>query len=200
MKLLKNNFYDIVKLYINQIGITIFSLILYTALGMIKDGVLITKIKVVLSLFATLFYFALLYNVAWEWGAKDKIRIDGGRMERSGGKGAHLALYANVPNFIVSLLAVITMTVYMLTSLEGFKSAYTLLTGIERIFMAMYLGTLQGVFIALESNTDLFFLLQSVGYIVMALLAVLVTHFGYSFGLAERRIFQTKRADQNGHK
>ena len=60
MKFFKDNSYDIIKLYINQIGIAIFSLVLYTAIGFLEDAGLNLKLRVVLSVFATLFYFALI--------------------------------------------------------------------------------------------------------------------------------------------
>ena len=44
MKFFKENSYDIVKLFINQIGITIFSFMLYTAVAMIEDESLFLKI------------------------------------------------------------------------------------------------------------------------------------------------------------
>ena len=72
MKFLKENSYDILRLYINQIGITIFSLVLYFSVGMLDDKVLSLRLKIAISVFAMLFFFALLYTAAWDWGAKDK--------------------------------------------------------------------------------------------------------------------------------
>ena len=60
MKFLKENSYDIVKLFINQIGIAIFSTVLYTAVGDIEDVALRSGIRIAISAFAMLFYFALL--------------------------------------------------------------------------------------------------------------------------------------------
>lgn len=37
MKIFKENSYDIVKLYVNQIGIMIFSMLLYTAVGSFEN-------------------------------------------------------------------------------------------------------------------------------------------------------------------
>ena len=61
MKFLKENSYDIIKLYITQIGIAIFSFMIYTAAGMIsKDSTVSSTILVIVSLFSTGFFFALL--------------------------------------------------------------------------------------------------------------------------------------------
>ena len=61
MKFFRENSYDIVKLFINQIGITIFSFMLYTAVAMIDNDSLFLKINVFVSVFAIAFYFSLLY-------------------------------------------------------------------------------------------------------------------------------------------
>ena len=80
MKIFKENSYDIVRLYINQLGIMIFSMLLYTAVGSFENESLSTSLSVFVSIFSTCFYLALIYYMMWEIGAKDKIRIDGGRM------------------------------------------------------------------------------------------------------------------------
>ena len=61
MKFFKENSYDIVKLFIYQMGITIFSLVLYTAASAVEDAALKLKLRIILSVFATLFYFALSF-------------------------------------------------------------------------------------------------------------------------------------------
>jgi FtsH-binding integral membrane protein len=101
MKFVKENSYDIVKLIINQIGITIFSLVLlFTANGANLPPVF----KPLFSVFSTLFYFALLYTVAWEFGAKDKIKIDSGRYSATKAKGLFLGLWANCVNIFLAIL------------------------------------------------------------------------------------------------
>ena len=82
MKFFKENSYDIVKLLINQIGIAIFSMTLYFSIALIEDANLKSTLNLLVSIFSTLFYYALIYTAAWEFGAKDKIRIDGGKMEK----------------------------------------------------------------------------------------------------------------------
>ena len=57
MKFLKENSYDILRLYINQIGITIFSLVLYFSVSMLEDKVVSLRLKVAISVFAMLFFF-----------------------------------------------------------------------------------------------------------------------------------------------
>ena len=67
MRFLKENSYDIVRLYINQIGITIFSLVLYFSITSLSNnpdgGALYLKVKIGISIFAILFFYALLYII-----------------------------------------------------------------------------------------------------------------------------------------
>ena len=193
MKFLKENSYDVVKLIINQIGIAIFSMVLYTAVGILDDDALTSKIKVLLSIFATAFYFVLLYTSSWDLGAKDKTRVDSGKLERRASKGTVLALFANLLNIVLASAAALMLGLYMLGNGDAYLSVFNVINVILRLACSMYLGILQGVFISFEANTNLYFLLQSVGYIITPLFAVLVTHFGYVMGLNEKRIFpQTK--------
>ena len=84
MSFLKEHSDNIVKLIINQVGISIFAMFLYTAAAAIKseDGGASLTFKVLISVFSIMFYLLLVYTIGWEIGAKDKIRIDGKRLER----------------------------------------------------------------------------------------------------------------------
>ena len=80
MTFFKNNFQNILKLYINQIGIMIFSLALMFPLESIGGDEGAKPIwSILASILSVLFYYVLLYYAVWEIGAKDKIRIDSGR-------------------------------------------------------------------------------------------------------------------------
>ena len=195
MKFFKENSYDIVKLFINQVGITIFSFMLYTAVAMIENDSLFLKINAFVSVFAIIFYFSLLYTAAWDIGAKDKIRVDSGKAVSTPTKGLKMALLANVPNFLLASFAVIFMGIYMYFGGEWFYSAFFVLNMLIRFILAMFLGVIQGIFSFLpstdpESSTFcLSYFLQSLGFLVAPILSALVTHFGYRMGSAERKLF-----------
>lgn len=193
MKFFKENSYDVVRLFINQIGIAIFSLILYTALGTVKieDDNLYT-FKAIISIFAILFYFALLYTVAWDWGAKDNIRIEGKRMEPVKLKGARLAFWANVPNFVFAFVYALTMGLYCI-GVEGVKNLSAVFNVIVRFIMSMHLGLLQAIFSFLADNLYVYHFWQAVGYFIVPVFAIMVTELGYSLGLREKKIFGTIR-------
>ena len=193
----KDNSYEIVKLFINQIGITIFSLVLYTAASSIEDAALFSKIRMALSVFAILFFYALLYTVAWDYGARDKIKIDSGKLVESKFGGLKMALFANLPNFLLAFLATLFIGLYILTGVEGFFTAFGVFNLVVRFLSSMFLGLLQGIFAFLETDDTaskqylFYFFWQSVGYFVVPVFTVAVTHLGYVFGLNERKIFKT---------
>ena len=188
MKFFKENSYDIIKLFINQMGITIFALVLYTAIGFIDDESLNLRVKVILSVFATLFYFALLYTATWDFGAKDKIRIDSGKYSASGMKGLFMSLIAGIPSFVLAGACIVTMIIHVSSGSEGAYSVFAVFNLLLRFISAMFLGILQGVFSALSYDTDLKFLWESVGYFVMPMITALVCHIGYTLGRREKRI------------
>ena len=203
MKFLKNNSYDIVRLFINQLGITIFSLVLYTALDVFDDKSVAAGVRVGLSVFATLFYFVLLYTAGWEYGAKDRLRVDGGKIVDGVKpthfelKGSVLSLAANLPNFVFTILAIICISLYMNGGGEGLYSAFALFNLIIRFIAAMYLGIIQGVFSFLPAGENISWLMQTVGFAVMPLFSVAATQLGYSFGYREFRIFSLFKSGEH---
>ncbi len=191
MRFFKNNSYDIVRLYINQIGIMIFSMVLYTAVGIIEDPVLNLRIRMALSVFATLFYLVLIYTVMWEIGAKDKIKVDGGRQKKEPLKGTLMGLFANIPNFILAGLTVIFVSV-ILGGSEGTGNAFAVSNLILRFHSSMYLGIIQGL---TPSNTvaevinynD--YLVESILFLVIPLVSVATTHLAYTLGSKDKKLF-----------
>ena len=94
MKFIKENSYDIVKFFIYQAGIAIFSIALLTAVSSAieDDDGLRSIMKLVVSILAVGFYIMLVYTVSWEHGAKDRIRIDAGKISGDSFKAAKIAL------------------------------------------------------------------------------------------------------------
>ncbi len=190
MKFFKQNSYDIVKLFINQMGIMIFSMVLYTAVSIdgISDDLRLT-LKILVSVFATLFYFSLIYTAAWDMGAKDIIKIEGGRAERVPFKGGILSLFANLPNFLLTISAFIVILCSDATLAEELTGAFAILNVIFRFIMSMYLGIIQGIFDFIPATSSLRYLYETLGFMLAPLLAVGVTELGYAFGMRNFRIF-----------
>lgn len=203
MRFFKNNSYDIVKLFINQIGIAIFSMMLYSSVSLIDLNEYKTPLYALISVFSMLFYFSLLYTAAWDFGAKDKIRLEGGRAVdgmREGhipAKGALLALFANIPNLLLVGLAIIFESISLLGGPEGFNTAFVLLNNFFRFLLSMYLGLIRGIFSFL-GDTLIGYFYQAIAYFFAPLLAIGATQLGYSFGYREFRISSLFSSKENG--
>ena len=187
MKLIKNHFYDIIRLYINQIGITIFAFILNTAVTNPDNPTLSLKLQIGVSVFATLFFFALLYTMGWDWGANDIIRVESGKQKKTPFKGAALAFFANIINFVLAGVCVICMMLIIdgSAAAEPVNQIFNLLL---RFTNSMYLGMIKGIF-ASVTDVNLSFLYQSIGYFVAPILAIGVTQLGYFLGTKNFKIF-----------
>lgn len=213
MRFIKENFHNIVKLFINQIGVAIFAFFLYTAVGMIEDESAKLGVNIAVSLVSIIFFCFLLYTVAWDWGAKDKIRIDGGRLEKFKYKGALISLYANVINFLMAMIAFVSILVFMLSqptnqlfdpslaiTLDQVTSSFSLelhsvFNILIRALSLAYNGLVRGIFSG-GTNAFLTFLYESAMFFVLPLISVLATHFGYVMGLNEKKIFPSSSKRQ----
>ncbi len=196
MRFLKENSYSIIKLYINQLGISIFSLLLYSSVATLKNDKLSLNLTVGISVFAILFYFALIYTTAWDIGASDIIKIESGRMKSQKYKGAALSFFASIANILLAGICVISMSLYIngIDGAIGFSQVSNL---ILRLTDAMYIGVLQGIFSSFIEDANMYNLLQSYGYLATPILTVLVTHLGYVFGMKNFRIFPSSKKNKN---
>ena len=189
MKFIKDNSYDIVKLFVNQIGITIFSLVLYTAVGSIGDEATMLKVRVLLSVFSCIFYFALIYCASWDFGARDIIRVEGGKIDNKPAKGALISLVSNSPNFVLAAVSIVSMLIYIFSENQ---SAFRLFAGFNlllRFLNAMFIGALQGIFSFMQNDQNGYYLWQSVGFFAAPFLTVLFSHLGYTLGLKNYKLF-----------
>ena len=197
MKIFKENSYDIVRLYVNQLGIMIFSMLLYTAVGSLSNEKLSNALSVCVSVFSICFYLVLIYYVMWEIGAKDKIRIDGGRMEPCKQKGFVMGLIANIPNLVLGLLTVIFLAIYLVSKSDGIYSAFLIANTITRPHAAAYLGVIAAIVpgnTVGESIDFTEFLIESILFVVLPLISTLVTHLAYYLGSNEKRILNFNRS------
>jgi len=183
MKFFKQHSYDIVKLFINQIGIAIFGLVLTMASAMMQDKYGDT-LGICVSVFSVLFYLYLVYVLIWDLGAKDKIRIDAGRLAYDRFHGFKLMLFAQIPSlFFAALLwlGAIFMAIGggFFNSLGGvfYSIGLPLAWGLD----AMYLGLMDLVF-----NRDMHFLCALL-FTLTSLPALGVCALGYVLGVKDIR-------------
>ena len=193
MGFFKRNSYEIVRLYIYQIGITIFSLALYTAVGTIEDTASFNLSRIAVSVFAYGFYLFLVYYGLWEVGAKDKIRIDGGKGSPEPFKGLLLSLFSNVPNLVLALLSLVFVVIFRFSGAEGIKSVFIVFYIILRFHSSIFMGFIGGVTRDIEDATSIPYIndciLECSLYLIIPLLTVAFGHFAYTMGTKERKLF-----------
>lgn len=171
---LKENIDNIVKLAVNQIAMTIFGLLLSAATVTNPTLLLATGIL------SVLFYCYLLYTSAWDIGARDKIKVDGGRMENIPLKGLYLALAANAVNILLALLAILGYYLGILFSLEWAAGMMAVCYNIWWLLNGMFNAVLRFA----QMGALKFWLM-----LVAALPALITCLFAYLAGLKNFRLF-----------
>lgn len=148
---IKQNKDMIMKIIINQVGMSIFGLVLFMASSTAGQTNTSTGniMKIVTSLFAIGFYMVLLYTLSKEEGLKDQIRIESGRKKRDNFRFLKVSLIANAWNILLGVVLIVT-TIAQIGVAEGTVTlagnigsvAIVLITFTE----GMYIGVLQALF------------------------------------------------------
>lgn len=92
--------YNAVRLFVNQIAISIFGLVLAIACGKVENSTL----KIITSVGAIAFYLFLTYAAMWEIGSKDKFGIENGTKKDAPLAGLFVALLANSLNLLLAIV------------------------------------------------------------------------------------------------
>lgn len=196
MKFCKNNAQDIVRMLVYQFGMTIFSLVLYFAVGMVQDADPNDTSciwEVLISVFATAFNFILVFLSAWETGARDRIKVDTGRETKVPFKGALIAGVANIPNFIVSIMGIIAYS-FVLAEVGGNAVAAVSLL-LLKYGASMYLGIGIGLvtLFGLGTSSMISFFVQVLIFLGGAVLCCLVSAAGYGAGYRNLHLLPRKK-------
>jgi len=190
----KDNGYQVVKMMLNQIALSMFGGMLVLAGAMAKSDILIA----VLSILAIVFYMYLLFSMFYDLGQKDGIRINANRLRYDKYKAFKIAIVANLINFILGALTVlfkslinglgILQDVQMLTEAEQqllspawAVNMYSFFNTITRAIQAMYVGVLRVFF-----PGNIFTLL------VIPVPAIIIAVIGYKLGVKYCNGFKNK--------
>jgi hypothetical protein len=131
---LKKYSYSAVKLFVSQMAISLFGLVL--AIACAKLG---KSMQIVTSVGAVVFYLFLIYTSMWEIGSKDKFGIDYGKFEANSLTGLYIGLIANLLNILLAVLVTLGLTL----GNGGLLSKLGALCGTIAIFIeGMYSGIL----------------------------------------------------------
>ncbi len=130
----KNYSYQSVSLFVIQIVISIFGLMLALAAGLAKNEVL----KIVTGVFSALFFIFLQYGSAWRVGAEDRVSIDMGKKKLNLLIPVGLWLLSNSINLLLAIfvnLGLLFPNVSFFSSLGGISTGAFLL--IEGVYVAL---------------------------------------------------------------
>ncbi len=134
-KFLKEHSYDCVVMYVDQIAIAIFGLVLALACGKAESKTL----RIITSIGAILFYLFILYTKVWEIGSKDRISVDFGHKKRDILLGLKMSLVSNSINFLIAVgitLGMLFSDVKIFSEIGGASASIALLSE------GMYIGLL----------------------------------------------------------
>ncbi len=142
---IKENLSTVTKMIVNQFGMMIFGLVMHMATAQNDTLFLIA------ALFSVCFYLFLEYSVAWEIGARDKIKLDSGRIRYTPYKGACISMVANFINFILGVLIVISYfsltpesrVLHVAQGPDWAVNMYGIASSIARFIESMYIGIIQ---------------------------------------------------------
>ena len=182
MKFYKENSSDIFKLFINQIGITIFGLLI-TMASVMSSGTTKGSFPLLCGIFSLGFYLYLVYVSVWDMGGRDKIRVDAGRLSFDKLKGAKMMHLAQVPNMVMALL--LWLGAILISIGNGAANVGNIFYGVAqplaKFTQAMYLG------IVMQMPIENAPYLNALVYTLTTLPPVLVCGVGYYFGVKDIR-------------
>ena len=190
MKFIKENSYNMFKMFLDQIAMTVFGTMLSFA-TLKNEGLLLAS-----SIFSILFYLMLLYTVGWDIGARDKIRIDGGRMKPFPMKGFLIALGANALNILLALL----IGIGVMIDTEWSNGMALICNAVARLVEGMYLGVISILEHKLFENPGIrdvwwWFLI----IVIPSLFTGWLSYFMGTRDLSVSRILGIKRRDDAGN-
>lgn len=170
--------YSMVKMFVNQIAISIFGLMLSMATTNAKSTVL----SIVVSAFAILFYLFLLYTLVWEIGAKDKISVDTGKKQYKPMTGLWMSLIANIPNLLFALIFAVSQPFINNAGVAKFSGVISF---ISNILQGMYFGTISSiVFPSGKLLSQMWWT-----YFIIVIPALLTSFLAYFLGHKDFRFF-----------
>ena len=162
--------YQSVHLFLNQVAIGLFGIVLALAAGMAES----TPLKIVTSVFAILFYLFLQFAAGWRAGAEDRVSVDLGKRKKDVLVPVKMWALASSVNFLLAIFIALALWFpdgAILSTLGGIA------TPIKLIIEGMYTGILSLEIGGITLNS-LWFV-----HFVTPLPALLVLVASYLFGL-----------------
>lgn len=173
------------KLLLNQFGGAVLGIMLSSA------AMASRYLNLATSILAIFFYLFLQYTTIWETGARDRIRVDGGRAAENRWQGLQIGLLANGPNILLAVLVILLTVVGVLGQWQWAGNADVVLTVIARFWQGMYNGVI--IFVVPKGLSGVQTILSTLIYAAIILPSLVVTAVGYRMGYMNRRIFPERK-------
>jgi hypothetical protein len=170
------------RLFVNQIGITFFALVLTMAVSRMEND----SFKLWVSVFSILFYLCLIYSVMWEAGAANAVPIEAGRMERDRLFSLKASLFASVPNLALALLMLVFFLLGYVASIHWAGGVYAVLHIVTGLFEAMHAGVFSAILKGLSGVKEQ--LVACILYLLSSLPMILVSMGAYALGMRNIRL------------
>lgn len=174
----KEHSYNFLKMFLNQVAIGLFGLVLYFAAS--KGGN--EGLKLALGIGASVFYLVLVYSTAWGIGSKDFTPVSAGRKQAKPLTGFFVALVSYIPSLICAVFLVLGK---YLNQVSFFKTLASVSGLITAIIDGMYVGIF--TFGGRAINLYLYFLLVIPGLIISGI--------AYYLGMKGIRLTPVSAAD-----
>ena len=182
LEFFKKNIRLILKYFVTQIAISALSLVLTLSVKVFAishfdsdtTGAILASIVCI-----TIFAF-VSHDFFWQEGAKDRIKVDGGRIKRDNFKGAKIAACSLTPVIILTVIATITYTIGILTENEIAASIYIIsATPLYYFLEGMYYG------FATIFNQTLYLPIVLIGEVIVS---ILIPAISYRVGLTNKTL------------
>ncbi len=167
------------RLIVTHIGMAVFGTVLFLWTNQMGK-----EMTLAVSIFATLFYAAMIYVPMWELGAKDKSAIDAGRLTGYRAEGFWIAAVAQIPVLLLTLVYFVCALVPQTELADSIRAVcYAILILVD--------GCFTGIMITLAPQGKNFAVVAAV-FFVAALYVVAVSGVSYLLGTKEFRLFPKK--------
>lgn len=185
IKYIKENLDSIFKLFINHVGMMIFGLVVILTSKLLSSKINNEIVFILAGVLSVLMYFSLVYTAMWERGAKDKIKIDGGREKQNLLHGLYIYLIANVIG-VISAVVILIFSFFVTEDESVVNSIYAIFKFIAHYWQSMYLPltTIKGI--------------HCIIYILVLIPGALVSFVSYILGVKGFKcIFPEPKYDRN---
>lgn len=177
-----NHLYNIIKMFVNQIAISIFGFVLFAATSAAEVNGTSSILTIVVSCCAILFYLFLIYTMIWDIGAKDKISVDVGKKPYRPYTGLILALVANIPNYLIAIAYTIAYP-FMANHAWAGNTAGVAQTA-SLFIQGMYRGLISSVSIGSNRLSHFWWI-----YFIIIIPSLVTSWLGYFLGHKNFRFF-----------